>query len=93
MKRVSGNFTIVLNEYITDKGLDCYEFRVLCYLLKLADGESTCYPSHSNIARETSMGITKVKKSIKKLMDKKYITLTHRLNKNGGKSSNLYKLS
>lgn len=33
--KLNGNFTIIPNEFINDSRLDVYEFRILCYLMKL----------------------------------------------------------
>ena len=32
MKIYTENFTILLNKHITNKDIDTYEFRVMCYL-------------------------------------------------------------
>lgn len=45
MKKLKGNFTIIPNEYITDENLDCYEYRILCFLCKSSDEENTSYLS------------------------------------------------
>ena len=39
MKLYTENFTIILNQHITNTDIDTYEIRVLCYLLMLADDE------------------------------------------------------
>jgi len=45
----NGNFTIIPNEFINDSRLDVYEFRILCYLMKLSGCNSSCYPSYETI--------------------------------------------
>lgn len=90
MKKIYGNFTIIPNEFINDSRLDAFEFRVLCYLMKLSDSNSSCYPSYETIARETKMSLSKVKSSIKNLIALKIITKENREKKSGGAASNLY---
>ena len=68
MKKLKGNFTTVPNEYITDNNLDCFEYRILCYLCKLSDEENSAYPSYETIARETNISLSKTKKSIERLI-------------------------
>ena len=41
--KLNGNFTIIPNEFINDSRLDVYEFRILCYLMKLSGCNSSCY--------------------------------------------------
>lgn len=90
MKKIYGNFTIIPNELINDSRLDAFEFRVLCYLMKLSDSNSSCYPSYETITRETKMSLSKVKSSIKNLIALKIITKENREKKSGGAASNLY---
>lgn len=73
MKIYTENFTILLNKHITNKEIDTYEFRVMCYLLMLSDDESTCYPSYKTIADRIGISETKAKGSIKKLITLIYV--------------------
>ena len=66
--KLNGNFTIIPNEFINDSRLDVYEFRILCYLMKLSGCDSSCYPSYETIARETGMSLSKAKNGIKSLI-------------------------
>ena len=50
MKLYTENFTILLNKHITNKEIDTYEFRVMCYLLMLSYYVGTCFPSYKTIA-------------------------------------------
>ena len=59
--KLNGNFTIIPNEFINDSRIDVYEFRILCYLMKLSGCNSSCYPSYETIARETRMSLSKAK--------------------------------
>ena len=52
MKLYTENFTIILNKHITNTEIDTYEFRVLCYLLMLADDEGVCFPSYKHDCRK-----------------------------------------
>ncbi len=90
MKKLKGNFTTIPNDYITDKNLDCFEYRILCYLCKLSDEENSAYPSYETIARETNISLSKTKKSIERLITLKYISKKQRKKTNGSPASNLY---
>ena len=56
MKIYTENFTIILNKHITNTEIDPYEFRVLCYLLMLADDDGICFPSYNTIAEKIGIG-------------------------------------
>ena len=88
--KLNGNFTIIPNEFINDSRLDVYEFRILCYLMKLSGCNSSCYPSYETIARETKMSLSKAKNGIKNLIEYGIITKENREKKSGGAASNLY---
>ncbi len=90
MKIYTENFTILLNKHITNKEIDTYEFRVMCYLLMLSDDEGTCYPSYKTIADRIGISETKAKDSIKKLIDIGLIKKEKRKKADGSASSNLY---
>ena len=93
MKKLKGNFTIIPNEYITDENLDCYEYRILCFLCKLSDEENTSYPSYETMARKTNISISKVKRAIEHLTAMGYILKKTRTKNNGGRASNIYTVS
>ena len=88
--KLNGNFTIIPNKFINDSRLDVYEFRILCYLMKLSGCNSSCYPSYETIARETGMSLSKAKNGIKNLIAHGIITKENREKKSGGAASNLY---
>ncbi|MBQ9097282.1 MAG: helix-turn-helix domain-containing protein [Clostridia bacterium] len=90
MKIYTENFTILLNKHITNKEIDTYEFRVMCYLLMLSDDEGTCYPSYKTIADRIDISETKAKDSVKKLIDLGLIKKEKRKKADGSASSNLY---
>ena len=90
MKIYTENFTILLNKHITNKDIDTYEFRVMCYLLMLSDNDGTCYPSYKTIADRIDISETKAKNSIKKLIDLGLIKKEKRKKADGSASSNLY---
>ena len=90
MKIYTENFTILLNKHITNKDIDTYEFRVMCYLLMLSDDDGTCYPSYKTIADRIDISETKAKDSIKKLIDIGLIKKEKRKKADGSASSNLY---
>ena len=88
--KLNGNFTIMPNEFINDLRIDAYEFRILCYLMKLSGCNSSCYPSYETIARETGMSLSKAKNGIKNLIAHGIITKENREKRSGGAASNLY---
>ena len=90
MKLYTENFTILLNKHITNKDIDTYEFRVMCYLLMLSDNDGTCYPSYKTIADRIDISETKAKDSIRKLIDLGLIKKEKRKKADGSASSNLY---
>ena len=90
MKIYTENFTIILNKHITNTEIDSYEFRVLCYLLMLADDDGICFPSYNTIAEKIGIGETKTKNTIKHLIELGIIKKTNRTKENGGTGSNLY---
>ena len=90
MKIYTENFTILLNKQITNKEIDTYEFRVMCYLLMLSDNDGTCYPSDKTIADRIGISETKAKDSIKKLIGLGLIKKEKRRKADGGASSNLF---
>ena len=61
LTKLNGNFTIIPNEFINASRLNVYEFRILCYLMKLSGCNSFCYPSYETTARETGMSLSKAK--------------------------------
>lgn len=90
MKIYTENFTIILNKHITNTDIDTYEFRVLCYLLMLADDDGICFPSYNTIADRIDISETKAKDSIKKLIDLGLIKKEKRKKADGSAGSNLY---
>ncbi len=90
MKIYTENFTIILNKHITNTEIDTYEFRVLCYLLMLADDNGICFPSYNTIAEKIGIGETKAKNAIKHLIELGIIKKTNRIKENGSAGSNLY---
>ena len=64
------------HELITDTAINTYEFRIYVYLMSLYNKEKGCsFPSQETIAAKLSIGLTTVKKSIKKLNDLGYIKI------------------
>ncbi|MBQ2897971.1 MAG: helix-turn-helix domain-containing protein [Clostridia bacterium] len=90
MKIYTENFTIILNKHITNTEIDTYEFRVLCYLLMLADDDGICFPSYNTIAEKIGIGETKAKNAIKRLIELGIIKKTNRTKEDGSAGSNLY---
>lgn len=56
------------HELITDSNINTFEFRIYVYLMSLYNKEKGCsFPSQETISKKLSIGLTTVKKSIKKL--------------------------
>lgn len=49
MKKLNEKFAIIPNEFINGSRPNVYEFRVLCYLLKLLGCNASCCPSYETI--------------------------------------------
>ena len=91
--KLNGNFTIIPNEFINDSRFDVYEFRILCYLMKLSGCNSSCYPSYETIARETGMSLSKAKNGIKNLIEYGIITKENREKKSGDTAAGILGLA
>lgn len=77
-------FLKLSHELITDKAINTYEFRIYVYLMSLYNKEKGCsFPSQETIAAKLSIGLTTVKKSIKKLNDLGYIKIEKQKKKIG----------
>lgn len=79
--------------YVFDDDLSPYDFMVYCYLSSCADQNTrTCYPSRKTIAEHCKIkSLTTVDKSIKKLIERNFITKTKRYDEdNNTNASNLY---
>ena len=67
-------FLKLSHELITDTDINTYEFRIYVYLTSLYNKQIGCsFPSQETISSKLSIGLTTVKKSIKKLNDLGYI--------------------
>lgn len=77
-------FLKLSHELITDKAINTYEFRIYVYLMSLYNKEKGCsFPSQETIAEKLSIGLTTVKKSIKRLSNLGYIKIEKQKKKIG----------
>lgn len=84
-------FTKLSNELITDNKIDAYQFRIYTYLISLYNEEKQCsFPCMETIASKLGIGLTTVKKGIKRLSELGYITIEKKKNINRG-NFNIYK--
>lgn len=74
-----------------DAELSAKAMSVYLYLCDRAGRESkSCFPSIKTIGRDLKLSESSVKRSIRELLERRYIAKEHRFRDNGGKSSNLY---
>lgn len=86
-------FIKVYKDFLYNEKLEtCQQKLIYIYLEKFADARQQCFPSIRKLAEVTSIGITKVKYTIKELIEKGLINKKNRWRKDGGKNSNLYTL-
>ena len=64
----SGHFTVIENE-LFDMPIDAYEFKVFCYLRKVAGNGSACWQTTRNMAAALGFGRRKLIESIQRLLD------------------------
>lgn len=62
------------------------------YLKTCCNKEFTCYPATKTIASNTKLSVSSVKRGIDELSKEGFLEVKCRYRKNGGKSSNLYKV-
>ncbi len=86
-------FILVYQDFLESDLLE-NPYQVITYicLKKFANSKGQCYPSIKSLAKLTKMGVTKVKKTLLELEEKKVINIESRTRADGGKSSNLYTL-
>lgn len=88
------NFTMVYSDFFESKKLNFYEKTIYIALKKFADNETmTAYPSVRTISRITGISISKIKESIKNMVDLGAISVNHRYSADYGYMSNLYTLN
>ena len=76
--------------YNDDELLPSEKLVYLCLCRHQGKNEGS-YPSHKTIASECSISVSTVKRAICKLKKRRYLEVTNRRRKDGGKTSNLYK--
>lgn len=86
-------FIKVYKDFLYNEKLEtCQQKLIYIYLGKFADARQQCFPSIRKLAEVASIGITKVKYTIKELIEKGLINKKNRWRTDGGKNSNLYTL-
>ena len=66
---------------------------VYMYLTDRADRESKCWPAIKTIAKELGLSCSTVKRALDELCKAELLTKEARWRENGGRTSNLYRLS
>lgn len=93
---ISYKFTGAVMNRLRDKqpcDLSTTERMVLIVLCSFANEKGTCYPSHREIARVSGGAVSTVKRALKKLEDKQYVTVQQQRKEEGDLTSNLYTIN
>lgn len=79
----------------TDRAMDLSmaERMVMISLCSFADNDGKCWPSLATLAKVSGGSIATVRRSIKTLSNKKYITIKHRRGEKGDHTTNLYQIN
>ncbi len=85
-------FTLIENVIIEDQALGPVDILVYLALAKHADGEGTCWPALSTIAKLARVHRSRVAEAIKRLEACGYLKRTARFRPDGGVTSNVYRL-
>jgi biotin operon repressor len=93
MSQHGWDWTKLKNAIVKDKNLSPYERLVCIDLLTYADSENNCYPSISRIAEDLGISESTVRRAIKELEAKGYITIESRKDDIGRDMSNQYHLA
>ncbi len=72
---------------VSSKGVLVYNYLKTC-----CNSEYTCYPATKTIASNTKLSVSSVKRGIEELCKEGFLEVQNRYRRNGGKSSNLYKV-
>ena len=73
--------------------LTAIERMVMISLCSYADDSGQCWPSHNEIARTAGTSVASVKRSLAKLVDRKYIKIFNRGDETGRKTTNIYQIN
>lgn len=85
-------FTLIENIILEDQALGPVDILVYLALAKHADGEGSCWPSLSTIAKIARVHRSSVIQAIKHLEARGYLKRTARFRPDGGVTSNVYQL-
>ena len=85
-------FTLIENIVLEDQALGPVDILVYLALAKHSDGEGTCWPSLSTIAKLARVHRSSVAQAIKRLEARGYLRRTARFRPDGGVTSNAYQL-
>ncbi len=72
---------------VSSKGVLVYNYLKTC-----CNKDNTCYPATKTIAANTKLSVSSVKRGIEELCKNEFLEVQNRYRKNGGKSSNLYRV-
>lgn len=85
-------FVIVYHDFLENNVLDEHEKIIFIALKKFADNNNQCFPSLKKLSDIARISKRKVQDTLKKLEQKKIISIENRLRTDGGDASNLYTL-
>jgi DNA-binding MarR family transcriptional regulator len=80
------DFEMIYLDEVSSKAVLVYR-----YLRDRQGNNENCYVSHKRIAADNKCSVSTVKRAIKELVSKGYVTVTHRRRADGSKQSSLYK--
>ena len=95
MAKQEETFTKIPNIILDDESLNVYERAILIHIARqtIGYGKKSDGISLSQFTKATGVGVTKVKETLKTLIDKKWIKSIQQTANNGGKSYNRYSLT
>jgi len=89
---MAGRLCIIPSRALRDKRLNNTDLKALNALGSYTDRNGWCYPSQQTIAEDIEMSRMSISRSIKRLCEYGYIISRQKFRKDGGKSSNEYKV-
>lgn len=85
---------MIANQAIDDARLKVFELGALLALCRYANNKTRiCRPSRKTLAEKSGMSISSLDKAIKNLQKLGYIEVTTNTNKEGKRTSNIYKIN
>ncbi|EAD0633350.1 hypothetical protein NU07_00390 [Listeria monocytogenes] len=90
---MTNNFTRIANDVIEDERLSLHDLTLYVALSKFANNKTKqCYPSKSSLLKIARISDYSFRKSLKHLIEYKYVKVEQRKSADGKQLSNLYTL-